>query len=138
MKLKTPVIDFAARVIENRTERKISYIEYEGYRERYKDYDFVYDEISHSIYTNGSFSRRIDELSRLASIIRYFAESRHPSSSSEIADSVYGSSSDNKASLARQRVQDLRDIHHDLIIKVPPYRRFVLNSELNTLFILSD
>ena len=138
MKLKTPELEFVARIIENRTERNISYIEYEGYRERYKDYDFVYDEISHCIYANSTFSRTINELSPLASLIRYFTENHLPSCSAEIAEKIYNSGIKKKASLVRQQIQNLRKIHPKIIINVDPYKRYALNTELKSLFILSD
>ena len=37
MKVKSRERDFTAIIIENRTERKVSYLEYIGYRERYKE-----------------------------------------------------------------------------------------------------
>ena len=138
LKQKAPDGDFTCRVLENRNEREINYEEFKGYKNKFKEYDFVYDEISHSIYANGAFVRSISELSPLALLIRYFAENHYPSSSAEIAEDIYNSYDKKKASLVRQRVQDLREIHLDIIKNVSPYKRYILNNDLNTLFIFSD
>ena len=130
--------ELTARVIENGLEREITRSEYHSYKDQIKQYDFIYDEISHSIYVNGSFSRSINELSPLASLIRYIAENHHPSCSAEIAEYIYNSGDKKKASLVRQQIQQLRKLLPDIVINVRPYKRYVLNSALNTLFILSD
>lgn len=130
--------DFTAKVIENGLEREITLSEYRSYKDDIKQYDFVYDEISHSIYVNGTFARSINELSPLASLIRYIAKNKHPSCSAEIAEYIYNSGNKKKASLVRQLIQHLRKIHPEIILNVRPYKRYVLNADLKSLFILSD
>ena len=130
--------EFTAKAIENRVEREISWSEYSSYKDNLEKYDFIYDEISHPIHTNGIFKRTINELSPLASLIRYFAENHYPSCSAEIAEYIYNSGSKKKASLVRQQIQHLRKIHPNIIINVRPYKRYTLNADLNTLFILAD
>jgi len=138
MKLKTPVIDFAARVIENGQKRKISRIEYIEYKDRIKDYDFAYDEIARRIYRKGNPSIGIDEFSIRAKLLQYIANNHYPSSSAEIAYEIYGQDDKKNASLVRQQIKRLRLIYPNLIINVSPLRHYVLNSELQSLFILSN
>ena len=138
MKLKTPVIDFAARVIENGQERKISHAEYIEIKYRIKDYDFAYDELAHRIYRKDNSSIGIDELSIRAKLLQFIANNLYPCSSAEIAYEVYGQDDENHASLIRQHIQRLRKIHSDIIINVSPSKHYVLNIELQSLFILSD
>ena len=138
MKLKTPVIDFAARVIENGQERKISHAEYIEIKYRIKDYDFAYDELAHRIYRKDNSSIGIDELSIRAKLLQFIANNHHPCSAAELAYEIYGQDDKNNASLIRQQIKRLRLIYPDLIITVSPSRQFVLNSELKSLFILSN
>ena len=138
MKLKTPVIDFAARVIENGQKKKISRIEYIEYKDRIKDYDFAYDEIAHRIYRKDNSSIGIDELSIRAKLLQFIANNLYPCSSAEIAYEVYGQDDENNASLIRQQIKRLRLIYPGLIINVSPSKQYVLNSELKSLFILSN
>ena len=130
--------DFTAKVIENGLEREITLSEYRSYKDQIEQYDFIYDEISHSIYAIGTFKRTINELSPLASLIKYFAENRYPSCSAEIAEYIYNSGDKKKASLVRQQIQHLRKIHPDIVINVRPYKRYALNADLKSLFILAD
>ena len=138
MKLKTPVIDFVARVIENGQERKISHTEYIEFKDKIKEYDFAYDEIAHRIYRKGNSSIGIDEFSILAKLLQYIASNYYPCSSAELAYEIYGQDDKKKASLVRQQIQRLRKIHPDIIINVSPSKHYVLNSELKSLFILSN
>lgn len=138
MKLKTPVIDFAARIIENGQERKISHSEYIEIKDRIKEYDFAYDEIAHRIYRKGNSSIGIDEFSIRAKLLQHIASYRYPCSSAEIAYEIYGQDDKNNASLIRQHIKRLREFHPDIIINVLPSKRFTLNSELKSLFILSN
>ena len=131
-------VDFTARVIENELERKIKHSEYLELKGKIKEYDFAYDEIAHRIYRKSYSSMGLDKSSRRATILRCIANNNYPASAAEIALEVYGQDDKHSASLVRQQIQNIRIIHPDLIIKVPPKRRYVLNSELNTLFIFSD
>ena len=137
-KLKTPVIEFAARVIENGLERKINHPEYIDFKDRIKEYDFAYDEIAHRIYRKDNSSIGIDELSIRAKLLQFIANNHHPCSAAELAYEIYGQDDKNNASLIRQQIKRLRLIYPDLIITVSPSRQFVLNSELKSLFILSN
>ena len=137
-KLKTPVIEFAARVIENGLERKINHPEYIDFKDRIKEYDFAYDEIAHRIYRKGQSSIGIDEFSIRSKLLKIIANKHYPSSSAEIAYEIYGQDDKHNASLIRQQIRRLRQIYPDLIINVLPSRRFALNAELKSLFILSN
>ncbi|MCH7820182.1 MAG: hypothetical protein IIB40_11615 [Candidatus Marinimicrobia bacterium] len=138
MKLKTSVIDFAARVIENGQERKISHTEYIEFKDKIKEYDLAYDEIAHRIYRKDNSSIGIDEFSVRAKLLQHIASNHYACSSAELAYEIYGQDDKNNASLIRQQIKRLRPIHPDLIINVSPSRQYVLNSELQSLFILSN
>ena len=138
IQLKTPVIDFAARVKENGQVRKINHAEYAEFKKRIKDYDFAYDEIAHRIYRKGQSSIGIDEFSIRSKLLKLIANNHHPTSSAEIAYEICGQDDKHNASLIRQQIRRLREFHPDIIINVLPSRRFTLNAELKSLFILSD